>query len=375
MRNSETIVNISKAFGQFMENRDKTNSITPEKNIAGPICYSYNNIASIDRMLLAKAAINKYFNCKPEESVVILMDYKSIKWDSTTKKAADKVENYLKVSFPDRKVVVMEKERKNYKDIQSFLKNPNGIFVADIHNFRGAQARNVILIIDEHSFIDSNAMIRDAIMRIMSFGIVIFSNVEFRIAKGLVEDRDLHHFINCERDKPICYEIDGKAYDKVDLVIAIIDKYFNESLDLIVILNYESNGKKLHEELKNKIGDQKEIVFQPYLLDYHTKNKLDILQVLNETQARPNTILITDSLESLQPFSNIIDFMYNTDALNHILYYKAKTIIIHEGDLEELNKEILQPQKVENLEEKMLNKAKRLLKTCWIKLKVILTWT
>ena len=359
MRNSETIVNISRAFGK---NKEETNSITPKKNIAGPICYSYDNKGSIDYMLLVKAAINKYFKSKPGEPVVvvILMEYAFFKGDRKTKTAGE-FEKYLKVSFPDRKVVVMENERNDYQNIQSFLRHPNGIFVSNIDNFRGAQARNVILIINDHFYVDLNSMLRDPIMRIMSFAIIIFSKVELRNAKGLVEDRDLHHFINCGPDKPFCYEIDGKAYDKADLVIAIIDKYFIESLDCIVILNYESKGKKLYEGLKNKIGDNKEVVFLPTSLGY-----IKLIKAFKETQTRPNTVLITDSLEWLQPVSNIIVFELNTGARNHILQYQANTIIIHKGDLEELNNGILQPHTatVENIEEKMFKKIKKIFHGC-----------
>ena len=339
MRNSETIVNISQVLGgvDIVNGNKKQICITPEKNVAGPICYYYHNLRKIDYMLLAKAAINKYFVSNPGESVVILTENKSKNTFIKESSIPDAFEQCLRKSFPDRRVLVVDNRKEDYQDIQSFLKKPDGILVTSIKNFRGAQARNVILILNDESFVDLNAMVRDAVLRIMSFAIVIFSNLETSKTKGLIQDKDLHEYINIGPIIPFCYKIDGRGYNKVDLVKAIIDKYFKDTSECIVILHPENNGEKLCQGLKDKFGVDKEIVFLPKTFgpgwQQHHKS-------LGENQKNNKAIIITNALHYLKPITNIVVFICNTfvtfDTRNYILHYGPNAIIVHNGNLEEL---------------------------------------
>ena len=373
MRNSETIVNISQALGgvDIVNGNKKQICITPEKNVAGPICYYYHNLRKIDYMLLAKAAINKYFVSNPGESVVILTENKSKNTFIKESSIPDTFEQCLRKSFPNRRVLVVDNRKEDYQDIQSFLKKPDGILVTSIKNFRGAQARNVILILNDESFVDLNAMVRDAVLRIMSFAIVIFRDMELTKANRLLQDKDLHEYINIGPNIPFCYKIDGRGYNKVNLVKAVIDKYFKDATESVVILHPKEKAEILCQGLKDKFGDDKKIIFLPKpsesgLDKYQHETELDQYQKsLEENQKKNKAIIITNDLHNLKPVTNMVVFICDTDTRNYILHYTPQTIIVHNGDLEELDG--LQMNEIQELDgylhETMSEKAKRKIKS------------
>ena len=71
LRNLETIVNLADLFNYSNMNKA---SVTQGYNMTGPECYHYHNIHKLDKGMLARAAILKYFKIKPQEPIVVLND-------------------------------------------------------------------------------------------------------------------------------------------------------------------------------------------------------------------------------------------------------------------------------------------------------------
>ena len=69
LRNSKTILNLADFLSDY-DNMNKV-SLIPNKNITGHVCYHYHNIHKLDKVMLARAAILKYFP-RHNESVLVL---------------------------------------------------------------------------------------------------------------------------------------------------------------------------------------------------------------------------------------------------------------------------------------------------------------
>ena len=81
--------------------------------------------------------------------------------------------------------------------MKEFLLRPEGILVTDIESFNGAQAKNIIMILDGNNAYSGKVII-NMIMRTTSFVIIIHNNNIFnQSVPGLVRDNDLHEFISC----------------------------------------------------------------------------------------------------------------------------------------------------------------------------------
>ena len=193
MRNSQTIVHLSDSLSEnFLKNNNKNKaSLTLNKNIEGPLCYHYHNIHELDNDVLARAAIMKYFP-RQNESVVILTNY--FVDDFMTKKLHRELFSYF---YKDRNIVFLPHYENNYEkhttNVKDYLENPEGILVTDIYSFNGAQARNIIMIVD---FEEYKRNIRNMIMRTMSIAIIIHDKDIKHSVPGLVRDDNLHEYIN-----------------------------------------------------------------------------------------------------------------------------------------------------------------------------------
>ena len=206
MRNSENVINASLAIGNYEKEEKKNTSdfLAPNKTLSGPVNYHYHNIHMLDPASLVKAVILKYFSNNPNVTIVVLIDtvnqeenlepiFKGIK-----RHMQSLLENivYLPNKYSDESNTYIEQVRK-------FLDEPNGILVTHAHLFNGAQARNIIKISLGKS---DNTYLRNLILRSMTFCIsVTQKEVEVRNVPGLVNDLDLHKYIQNTEDMPSCF--------------------------------------------------------------------------------------------------------------------------------------------------------------------------
>ena len=194
MRNSKTIEKLSHYFSGY---DDKTKAIViPNNSIPGPDCYHYHDIHMLDKDMLARAAILKYFP-QQNESIVVLTNYR-------LNNDIDNLYNRLqKYFFLDRNIVYLPKENKKSlydttrhvkkKYVKEYLEKPEGILVTDIESFNGAQAKNIIIIVGDKFFAQN---MRNLILRAMSSAIIIHNKVLFnQSVPGLVRDDNLHEYI------------------------------------------------------------------------------------------------------------------------------------------------------------------------------------
>ena len=188
LRNLETIVNLAYLFSDY----DKVSAI-PSNNIPGPECYHYHNIHQLNKDMLARAVILKYFKHKPHESSLVLTELIS--------SSSENIYNNLKKNFStNRNVVYLPSEKlpgadyeKHIREVKEYIKKPDGILVTDIESFHGAQARNIIIISDYNS----RPTMRNMIMRTLSFAIIIHNKDIFKESvPGLVRDDNLHEYIH-----------------------------------------------------------------------------------------------------------------------------------------------------------------------------------
>ena len=188
MRNTGTIVNFSTCFD---ENPIVLNLYDPIA-ITGPECKHYHNIHILEMDLLARAAVLKYFQ-DPSESVLVLTN------DFNSTQLTQNLYKTLKTYFSTvRNVVCIPRKldnndyEKQSREVKEYLENPEGILVTDIVDFNGAQANNIIIVINDYESSDYN--IRNLIMRTMSFVIIIHYRDLKNSVPGLVRDDDLHEF-------------------------------------------------------------------------------------------------------------------------------------------------------------------------------------
>ena len=240
MRNSVNVENASTAFGMY-----SGSYLTPSKNINGVNNYYYRNIHKLDEISLSVAAIKKHFLrnlAKSKESVVVIMQ-----------KLHDQREyNVLQKQFSNVTKVSCINIMQNDNEAKNFFINPKGIFLTDMDSFHGAQARNVILFLDDSAESDSNQSNRNMILRCMVFGIVIItSRMETRTVLGLTEDDNLHTHI--QEIQPKCF------YNGNNTLVNRLEDAIKYSLKLdefpVVIILGILNGEKFYEGLQQRFGD------------------------------------------------------------------------------------------------------------------------
>ena len=192
MRNAETIMNVSSCFDRNDEygnpNRDR---VIPKKNIQGPVCYHYQNSHFFEKEMLIRAAIQKYFD-QPKESVLVITE----NMDSRiTRKLYTEVQEYFSA---DRNVVYLPEDddyidyKENIEEVKMYLEKPEGVLVTDIQSFHGAQARNIIIILNENC---SSMNLKNMVLRTMAFAIIIHNDNINQALPGLVRDFSLHEHI------------------------------------------------------------------------------------------------------------------------------------------------------------------------------------
>ena len=190
MRNSQTIMNLLNCFvGIFfsMKNNLPKANVIPNKNIIGPVCYHYQNNHRLDKHMLARAAIHKYFP-QQKESLVVLVNFNTQSFYTELQEYFTTTRNivYLTVGneYGDNEKFISE--------VKECLEDPEGILITDTRSFQGAQARNIISIAD-NNWLDNDFHLRNMILRTMSFAIIIHDedNGEQSVP-GLVRDDNLH---------------------------------------------------------------------------------------------------------------------------------------------------------------------------------------
>ena len=185
-RNSENVVNSSDAIGWKRYHSNK-NFLFPQKNIAGPTNFYYQNVQQLDNATLAIAAIQKYHAENIHEPVVILLEN------------SDQVEQLycnLKENLGNRKVlrVPLTETLDNEEEIRNFIIKPEGILITYSHAFNGAEARNIIIFQESHT----NEVLRNLVLRAVSFAIIICNDkIEDAVKSvpGFTEDTNLHKYI------------------------------------------------------------------------------------------------------------------------------------------------------------------------------------
>ena len=146
LRNTDNILKLTKGFlpkSRFTNLIDNNNihPESPEKNLVGPMCYHYSNVNRLDDISLGKAVINKYFSINPDETVVFLTPYHKHK---------DEMVEELKKSFLNTHRII--NLTNDSSEIESYLRDPTGILLADLNSFQGAQARNTAIFLPTITF-------------------------------------------------------------------------------------------------------------------------------------------------------------------------------------------------------------------------------
>jgi hypothetical protein len=195
MRNHEYILNLSTCFARnYVSKNENLNeaSVIQNKGITGPVCYYYLNSQELDSSTLVRAAIEKYFTDSNESVVVITDCY------GNSQTVYKNIRQFFSI---DRNIVYLP-SKQNYEDydkcireVKEYLENPEGgVLVTDIKRFNGAQARNIIIMLD-HRTLHYNEVIRNMILRTMSKAIVIHHEDIKKLAPGILRDDDLHEYI------------------------------------------------------------------------------------------------------------------------------------------------------------------------------------
>ena len=163
----------------------------PIKNVRGPKCIHYHKPQKFSEAELAIAAINKYFKAKPQESIVICTNEDDENFFCETLR--EKFGNERKIyNLPYS--CKQPNWQEDVEKVKQFIKNPEGgILVTNHYNFMGAQARNMIIFVDKWS---SNRETRDAVLRAMSFAILIHTEHDTKENPYVERDTDLHKFID-----------------------------------------------------------------------------------------------------------------------------------------------------------------------------------
>ena len=338
MRNTETIVNVSKLFKE----NDKVKVGIPRKNITGPICYSYCNeqYQYLYLLYLARAAVNKYFKDKPKEPVVVLTyNYvREIYEDLHTNFSADRNVVYL----PD----YSNEYDQRIDEVKRYLNNPEGILIANIENFHGAQARNIILLGED------SKLLRDMIMRTMSFAIIIHKKELEKTVPGLVKDTNLHEYIYLGNTAPKCYvynNVDG--VDENVLATAIINRFSDCSKPILIITDDfgEISSQRLKYDTSRhveyipavalttrglKAFCNKSIEGSILLIDFFTYHK-KLYDNLNEWTDNfrefENIVILLNDKKSkfgleLYHYNDIYDYIRNL-----IMATASQAVIVHDG--------------------------------------------
>ncbi len=251
MRNSVNIVNSSLML-QSDSNEKTMKSSIPEKTIAGPCNYFFDNIKhQLENDILAIAVIKKYFYNNKEEPVVILLD------GEIETRDMEKIYEKIKISFTDRMVVMLPDTENTVtitydtylEEVEKFLERPVGIMITKCTSFNGAQARNTIILRES----TDSPTTRNSVLRTLSFSIVIFKGLEGTSVPGMVEDSDLHEQLFSERTSSKLYTYENKfALDQCSLVTAAIEKYclLTDQSNLI-ILTREDNDSFVNAMMKD----------------------------------------------------------------------------------------------------------------------------
>jgi len=361
LRNTETIVNVSKLF---KENR-KVKVGKANKNITGPVCYSYCNkqYYNLKGDVLVRAAINKYFKDTPEEPVVVIV------FDSFSDASYNK--DFQSISN-DRNVVHFyqsgpENEYADYEEVTEYLKNPEGILFTDMNKFHGAQARNIIILgcIGNHTKRNNDIILRDMIMRAMSF-VIIIHNKDFEEPIPISElfiDTNLHEYMHLGNTKPECYHYNN--LDEVDentLTRAIMNKFLDCPTNNILFLTNDC-GEIISQELKSHSSRPVEYIPHSETIEMSLKNSVQ------------GSIFVIDFLKTyfmkidcpsiLRRFKNIVIFLKDKKPKNSLAHYKRiimsirdtillttpMAIIVHDGTGEIDKFQPIQMREIKDLNE------------------------
>ena len=195
MRNSENVLHLASSLTpagfDFIDNSGSL--VSPTKNVFGPSCYHYENTQWLDPGLLVRAILKKYFADRPREVIVVLTEnLDDVEEDR-------EVYQYLqKYNSEGRNIVLLPSTKQPTdqdveKNIKNFIRNSEGILVTSLKQFHGAQARNLVLFAGMSL---NNSKLRDAILRAMSFAIVIHVEHIKRPNLWVFEDTNLHDFID-----------------------------------------------------------------------------------------------------------------------------------------------------------------------------------
>ena len=340
------------------------NCTIPEKTVAGQDIFFYNNKEKkFDKLSLIEATIKKYFlRTSITEPVVILTDsssnndplYRNLKkFLSKSKRSVTYLPNH---SCKDR---LLDSYDHYIKEVEQYLKKPEGFLITNINSFNGAQARNVIIYTKEIS----TKHTRNLVLRTMSF-LIIICETDVKSGYGLKQDLDLHTFIfdHQKGQKILEYKNEHKLENSI-LSSAIINKYFHDKTNenIIFILNRlfkDGIFQKLqrnfsHQRHVSNFEDITQGNDEKFKWITEIEQKLDIsgsILVVEEDLFHSNieTLLLHD-------INNIVMFARD-DTIEDRKFYRnflmrAKpefAVVIHEGNIEEIN-EVIKTYPIDDL--------------------------
>ena len=253
LRNTEYIVNASNAVSDNLSDpKDETDLTKMKKNMIGNPNYYFSNEHHFDPWILIQAVIEKEFSSNKEPVVVL------------TGNRGDEISNWLKRNL-NRNVIFLPQKKlddSTLQEINEFLNEPTGVLVTCESTFHGAQARNIIIMLENPQI----PSIRNVILRTTSFAYILDNrnvNKGAVIVPGLEIDDTLPHYI---KHSASYYENNENLPEHV-IAEAVINEHYNDNLrnNVFIITNKE---EEMFSHLNKVFGDKHKII--------HCKNTQDI---------------------------------------------------------------------------------------------------
>ena len=208
---------------------------------------------------------------------------------------------------------------------ESYLSDPTGILLADLHSFHGAQARNTVIFPTT-----ANGTVpyvyhatKNALMRTMSFTIIITSEQrDYSPVVGVAEDLDLHEYIHANFSKPICHylKIDPE-FDAKIIADQLFDRLVKTDGTVLFLVRYKKDAKRIKNVLNTKFAAKK-IACLKHIEDY---GKFDVKRLTEHLEMK-DSIVIT----RINPFSNLLIKYFE---ISSIISSLARYVIILESEV------------------------------------------
>ena len=262
LRNSQNIVNTSKfvsrlslsplahcmKFSLINQFHDTViqEFFTKEKTLSGPNNYYYVERDNFDKRLWIEAVVNKHFSNDIQEPVVVFV---------TNRKEAENIYKWCKKHLSRKVTYIPEKDTCDIHEVEEYLHCPEGVLIAPLKTFYGAQARNTVI------FVDNIRESRNEILRSISFTYIIdlrILDVPYNVSKearvpGLVKDTNI---FSHNPNKPIAYHFQNKKSTPEHILVkTIINDILVEDPEHIISVSIAFERKdEVVDNLKNSFA-------------------------------------------------------------------------------------------------------------------------